>query len=54
VGTATTVFWQHLNVQWLVFGGFMLALAVMTGLILWSRREAAQTPQQGTLASVVE
>lgn len=54
VAATTASFWEKLNVQWLMFGGFVLVLAVITGVILWQRRKAAQTPQLGTLAGVSE
>jgi hypothetical protein len=54
VGTTTAVFWQQLDYRWLGLGGFVLVLAIITGIILWQRRQAAQFPQQGTLAGVKE
>lgn len=55
VAAATTVsFWEKLDVQWLMLGGFLLLLAVITSIVLWQRRKAAQVPQLGTLADVKE
>jgi len=54
VATTAVSFWDKLDVQLLVFGGFVLMLVVITAIILWQRRKAALIPQLGTLASVSE
>lgn len=43
---------NNLSIQLMIFGGFILVLAIVTLIVIWKRALQANLPKQGNLASV--